>query len=529
MLYLQNISYTFPNKKVLFSGLNFSVQKGEKIALVGHNGAGKSTLLQLISGLVFPSDGQIICEAKIYVVPQHFGQMNDYTIAEALQISNKLQALQAILNGDVSVENYDTLEDDWDIENRVVAAFEKWQLHTLDLNQKLSYLSGGQKTKLFLAGIDIHQADLVIMDEPSNHLDKYSRAQVYQFIQETNKTLIIVSHDRTLLELLPKVCELSSSGIKTYGGNYSFYKAQKMLELEALSDDVLEKEKALRKAKEKGRETAERQQKLDARGKGKQEKSGVARIMMNTLRNSAENSTAKLKDTHTQKIDGLQAELRDLRSAVPATDQMKFQFDYSKLHKGKTLVRAENINYNFGEKNLWNDALNLEIHSGERLSINGNNGSGKTTLIQLILGKLKPTEGGISTFYNEIIYIDQDYSVLQNQLSVYEQAEQFNSGHLQEHDVKIRLNRFLFHKEDWDKKCEELSGGERMRLLLCCLTMQENAPDIIILDEPTNNLDIQNVEILSAAIKDYQGTLIVVSHDDLFKKEIRIEKNIDLQ
>lgn len=308
MLYLQNISYTFPNKIMLFDGLNLSIQKGEKIALVGNNGVGKSTLLQLISGQIIPSNGQIISEGNNYVIPQHFGQMNNFSIAEALQISDKLDAFHAILNGDVSEENYDVLADDWEIENRIQEAFIKWNLPELDLNQKLSKLSGGQKTKLFLAGIDIHQADLIIMDEPSNHLDLGSRQQLYQFIKETNKTLIVVSHDRMLLNLLSKV---------------------------------------------------------------------------------------------------------------------------------------------------------------------------------------------------------------------------YNSGHLQEHDVKIRLNRFLFHKNDWDKTCNQLSGGEKMRLLLCCLTIKENAPDIIILDEPTNNLDIQNIEILTETIKTYQGSLLVVSHDEVFKNEINIEEYIN--
>ena len=408
---------------MLFDGLNLSIQKGEKIALVGNNGVGKSTLLQLISGQIIPSNGQIISEGNNYVIPQHFGQMNNFSIAEALQISDKLDAFHAILNGDVSEENYDVLADDWEIENRIQEAFIKWNLPELDLNQKLSKLSGGQKTKLFLAGIDIHQADLIIMDEPSNHLDLASRQQLYQFIKESNKTLIVVSHDRMLLDLLPKVCELNTNGIKTYGGNYSFYKDQKTLEITALSDDVLEKEKAVRKAKEKERATIERQQKLDSRGKGKQEKSGVSRIMMNTLRNSAENSTAKLKDAHAQKIDNLQSELRSLRSSIPKIDQMKFQFDYSKLPKGKTLVKIDHINYSFDLKKLWNKPLTLGIMSGNRLAINGNNGRGKTTLINLILGKLQPTEGSITRNFNEIIYIDQDYSVLQNELSIYEQAE----------------------------------------------------------------------------------------------------------
>ncbi|PZP45453.1 MAG: ABC transporter ATP-binding protein, partial [Pseudopedobacter saltans] len=187
MLYLQNLSYIFPNKTKLFNGLNLSVQKGEKLALVGNNGAGKSTLLHLISGQIAPTNGHIICDGKIYVVSQHFGQLNEETIAEALQISNKLKALHAILEGDVSEENYDALADDWDIENRIHEVLKQWNLPELNLHQKLSTLSGGQKTKLFLAGVDIHQADLVLMDEPSNHLDVASRQQLYQFIQTTNK------------------------------------------------------------------------------------------------------------------------------------------------------------------------------------------------------------------------------------------------------------------------------------------------------------------------------------------------------
>jgi len=144
----------------------------------------------------------------------------------------------------------------------------------------------------------------------------------------------------------------------------------------------------------------------------------------------------------------------------------------------------------------------------------------------MLLGSLKPQSGTIERAAVKAIYIDQDYSLINNKLSVYEQAEEYNSGVLQEHDIKIRLNRFLFTKEYWDKPCSALSGGEKMRLMLCSLTISNQAPDMIILDEPTNNLDIQNIEILTAAINDYQGTLIVVSHDEYFLKEINVEQEI---
>ena len=249
---------------------------------------------------------------------------------------------------------------------------------------------------------------------------------------------------------------------------------------------------------------------------------------MNTLRNSAENSTAKLKSVHAEKIDGIAQELQELRSSLPDIDKMKFGFDDSALHKGKVLFTAHHINYSYGTQPLWAENRNLQIRSGERIALKGDNGSGKTTLIKLILGALEPQTGAVYKAHNKWVYIDQDYSLIDNSLQVYHQAEKFNTQGLQEHEVKIRLNWFLFGKEDWDKRCGALSGGEKMRLLLCCLTISQQSPDLIILDEPTNNLDIQNIEILTKAINEYKGTLIVVSHDALFLEQANIERTIQL-
>lgn len=528
MLTLQNISYTHPNKDLLFSDINLTVKNHEKTALIGNNGVGKSTLLKIIADELQPTYGQISVETEPYYVPQIFGQFNHLNIAQVLRIEDKLNALKAILNGDTSEENFNLLNDDWTIEDRCTEALNYWQLNDFDLSQKMEMLSGGQKTKVFLAGISIHQPELVLLDEPSNHLDIASRQLLYDFVQTTKSVLIIVSHDRKLLNLLNSVCELSKHGIKVYGGNYDFYKGQKQIENNALNQDIQSKEKALRKAKEKERETLERQQKLDSRGKGKQEKSGIARIMMNTLRNNAENSTSKLKSVHAEKIGGLSQDLQELRSSLPDIDKMKFGFDNSALHKGKILFTATDIYFGYDNKPLWQDNLNFQITSGERIALKGKNGSGKTTLINLILGNIEPQIGTIYRAENKSVYIDQDYSLLNNQLKVYEQAQQFNTSALQEHEIKIRLNRFLFTKDDWDKPCIALSGGERMSLLLCCLTINSKSPDIIILDEPTNNLDIQNVEILTTAINEYQGTLIVISHDETFLEQINIERTIEL-
>lgn len=526
MLFLQNLSYLHPNKELLFDHIDLAVNNRDKIALIGNNGTGKSTLLKIIAGELPPHDGQITADAPPYYLPQLFGQYNECTVAQALRIDGKLAALQLILAGDVTEQHLNILNDDWTIEERCQEALQYWQLTDVTLSQKMETLSGGQKTKVFLAGIHIHQPKFVLLDEPSNHLDAAGRALLYHFIQTTTCTLMVVSHDRKLLNLLDTICELSSGGITVYGGNYDLYTVQKQIESNALNQDIQSTEKALRKAKAKERETMERQQKLDARGKRKQEKAGVARIMMNTLRNSAENSTAKIKSTHTEKISGISGELQALRNELPDIDRMQFGFDNTLLHKGKVLFTATGINYEYGHHRVWANPLDIHITSGERIVIKGLNGSGKTTLIKIILGELEPTTGSVYRAGNICIYIDQDYSLINNQYSVYEQARQFNHTALQEHEIKIRLNRFLFSKEDWDKPCSMLSGGERMRLILCCVTIGHQAPDIIVLDEPTNNLDIQNIAMLTAAINAYEGTLIVVSHDEHFVAEVNVERTI---
>ena len=528
MILLQHLKYAHPNKDILFDDLSLTINRQDKIALIGNNGTGKSTLLQVLAGTLQPLSGSIKTAATPYYVPQLLGQYDDQTIAQTLGIAGKLQALKAILDGNTTEENFTALDDDWGIEERCKEVLSYWQLAGLDLSRKMNTLSGGQKTKVFLSGIGIHQPDLVLLDEPSNHLDLQSRSVLYDYVQSTTDTLVVVSHDRTLLNLLPIVYELGKNGITIYGGNYDFYAEQKEIAANAFQEDLKSKEKALRKARETERESIERQQKLDARGKKKQEKSGLPTIAMNTLRNNAEKSTSRMKEVHAEKTGSIAREVNQLRKELPDKDKMKIGFDDSGLHTGKILIKAKDINYSYGAQPLWEKPLSFQVASGERLAVKGANGSGKTTLINIMLGKEEPASGSIYRAELKPVYIDQDYSLIGNEHTVYEQAQLYNTDHLQEHEVKSRLTHFLFTKDAWDKPCIALSGGEKMRLILCCLTIGNQAPDLIVLDEPTNNLDIQNTGILTAAINDYKGTVIVVSHDLRFLEEISIETEIAL-
>jgi ATPase subunit of ABC transporter with duplicated ATPase domains len=531
MLTVQNLSYSHPDKNPLFTGINLNVNPNEKIALIGNNGAGKTTLLRIIAGELHPSDGILKTDTSPCYIPQIFGQYNHLTVAEALGVNQKLRALHEILHGNVSEKNYELLSDDWTVEERCAKALHEWQLNGTDLSRKMETLSGGQKTKVFLAGISIHQPELVLLDEPSNHLDISGRRLLYDFVRNTHCTLIVVSHDRRLLNCLNMTCELDRHGITVYGGNYDFYREQKRIRVEALSQEIQSREKALKKAREKERETLERQRKLDSRAKKNQVKAGLPRIVANTRKNSAEKSTAKIESVHAEKTGNLSRELQELRSSLPEAHGMKVGFDRPALHGGKILFTADGINHRYGSRQgpLWSERLSLRVASGERIAVKGANGSGKTTLINIILGNLTPQTGVVTVTESRSVYIDQDYSLINNGLKIYAQAQRFNTSALLEHKIKIRLNRFQFPKEEWDKPCSALSGGERMRLMLCCLSIADRSPDIIVLDEPTNNLDIRNIKILTEAVSEYRGTLLVISHDESFLEQIHIQRVINLK
>ena len=525
---IKDLSYTHTDKEVLFSNLNLIINSGEKTALTGNNGCGKSTLMRILAGEASPGTGSVHCSGHLYYVPQHFGQYDDRTVAQVLGIDRKLTALHAILNGDTAEEHFARLDNDWNIEERTQAVLHAWHLNGISLLRPLEGLSGGEKTRLFLAGMELKEPDTLLLDEPTNHLDTAGRKRLYDFVHRTSATVLVISHDRTLLNLLPAICELSRNGLACYGGNYDFYKEQKEVHRNALQQQLEEKEKALRLARKTAREMEERKARQNTRGEKASIKKGIPRILLGGLKNHAENSSSKLSNVHAEKTDKIQQEITNLKGSLPQTNKLKTDFNASALHIGNILVTAQNINFHYPDSNtnLWTVPLSFQLRSGNRFCIKGDNGSGKTTLLKLITGELTPTGGTIERADFTYIYLDQEYSLIQNEYTVSEQAEAFNLRHLPEHETKTILNRYLFPQDVWNKPCSKLSGGEKMRLAFCCLMIADNTPDLFILDEPTNNLDIESIEIITATIRNYQGTVLAVSHDRDFLKETGIEQEI---
>lgn len=529
-LQVQGISYIHPNKDLLFQNISFSVSDGEKCAVVGNNGTGKSTLLKIMSGKLLPTTGKVICDDAPYLVPQHFGQFDGLTVAEALGIDKKLKALSRILSGEGTENDYEILDDEWDIQDRISEAFARWQIEYISPDMAMADLSGGEKTKVFLAGLQIFKPSIVLMDEPTNHLDTKGRGLLYEYIRGTNNTTIVVSHDRTLLNLLTETYELTSDGVKFYPVNYDAYREIVDAELRSKTEQLKNRQKELAKAEKAARKTMERQQKHSSRGEKQSAKKCVARIAMGNLSDRSESTSSRLGKAQQEKLEAMKREMHDLRSSIGEQMEMKIDLSASSLCEKKLLVEAKGLTFGYPDREtMWQQRpLDLSIFSGERIRIQGDNGCGKSTLLKLIYGTLQTTDGKINRRDGlNIMYLDQEYSCIDDELTVYGLLEVCGSNR-PEHELKMLLNRFLFTSSMWDKKCGTLSGGEKMKLALCRLIVCGNAPDIIIADEPTNNLDISSIEILANTLKTYSGTLIVISHDEQFIRDVGIDRAINI-
>lgn len=530
-LQVQDLSYIHPNKDLLFQNINFTISAGEKCAIVGNNGVGKSTLLGIMAGKIPSATGNVLSDSLPYLIPQHFGQFDKMSVAEALGMADKLKALSIILDGHGTEKEYELLNDEWDIQERLAAALDRWSIGHITPEMLIGNLSGGEKTKVFLAGLDIYQTSIVLMDEPTNHLDTKGRALLCDYIARTNRTTIIVSHDRTLLNLLTEIYEMSPTGMQFYPMNYDAYRGTVNAETAAKVARLENQQKELAKAEKSARKTMERQQKHASRGEKQSAKKCVARISMGLLRDKSEVTTSRLNKVQQEKMEAMKREIHDIRSSVNESTAIKIDMGNSALTDRKLLVEAKHLTFKYaGRDTMWRQyPLDFSIFSGERIRLQGDNGCGKSTLLKLITGVLQPTGGEI--FRSEtlnILYLDQEYSCLDNNLTVYGQLEACGSNK-PEHELKMLLNRFLFTSSTWGKKCGSLSGGEKMKLALCRLIVCDNAPDMIIADEPTNNIDIASMDILAATLMNYKGTLLVVSHDEQFIHDVGIERTINVR
>ncbi|MET9449090.1 ABC-F family ATP-binding cassette domain-containing protein [Streptomyces cinerochromogenes] len=512
-----SLSFTWPDGSTVFDGLDVAFGPG-RTGLVGVNGSGKSTLLKLLAGELVPADGTVKAAGEIGYLPQNVTLDTTLRVDQALGIAERRAALHAIEAGDVAAEHFETVGDDWDVEERALVTLGELGLGHIGLDRTVGEVSGGESVLLRLAALLLRRPDVLLLDEPTNNLDLYARRRLYQAVASWPGVLVVVSHDRELLDLVDQIAELRSGEVAWYGGNFSAYEKALAVEQEAAERMLRVAEADVRKQK---RELADAQVKLARRkryGQKMYEQKREPKIVMGARRRAAQESAGKHRIMHEERLAEARERLDEAVEAVRDDDEIRVELPYTAVPPGRQVLTLEKLEtvYHARVRGI------LDLRGPERIALVGRNGAGKTTLLRTIAGELAPVSG-TATAHVPLRFLPQRLDVLDDTLSVAENVARFAPG-ATNNRVRARLARFLFRGARADQKAATLSGGERFRATLAALMLAEPAPQLLLLDEPTNNLDMASVRQLTSALESYEGALIVASHDLPFLESIGITR-----
>ncbi|MBT1090481.1 ABC-F family ATP-binding cassette domain-containing protein [Streptomyces sp. Tu102] len=512
-----SLSFAWPDGTAVFEGLDVAFGPG-RTGLVGVNGSGKSTLLKLVAGELTPVDGVVRVAGEVGYLPQNVTLDTALKVDEALGIAAKRVALHAIEAGDVAEEHFETVGDDWDVEERALATLGELGLGHVELDRTIGEVSGGESVLLRLAALLLRRPDVLLLDEPTNNLDLYARRRLYAAVESWPGVMVVVSHDRELLDLVDQIADLRSGEIAWYGGNYSAYEEALATEQEAAERMVRVAEADLKKQK---RELVDAQVKLARRkryGQKMWDQKREPKIVMGARKRAAQESAGKHRIMHEEKLAEARERLDDAVDAVRDDDEIRVDLPYTAVPPGRGVLTLRDLELAYGAR----VAGGLDLHGPERIALIGRNGSGKTTLLRTIAGELAPVAGE-ATAHVPLRFLPQRLDVLDDGLSVAENVARFAPG-ATNNRIRARLARFLFRGARADQQAATLSGGERFRAALAALMLAEPAPQLLMLDEPTNNLDMASVRQLTTALESYEGALIVASHDLPFLESIGITR-----
>ena len=497
-----NISKSFGSNEII-KDANFLVNEHEKVAIVGVNGAGKTTLLKILTGEEHADSGNVILakDAKLgylrqinnvdstlsiidelYTVIEHILNMEKRMLEMQEQMQHLSgEALEELYSSYTALTHSYELMDGYAAKSKVIGILKGLGFDENDFDRKINTLSGGQKTRVFLAKLLLEEPDIILLDEPTNHLDLRSIEWLESYLLNYKGSVIIVSHDRYFLDkIVSKVIDIENAEVQMYSGNYSDFSAKKQMLLDAKMKEYLNQQQEI-----------------------KHQEAVITKLKQFNREKSIKRAESRQKQL--EKIDRVEAPITHI-------ENMKLSLDISK-ESGKDVLTVHNLAKSFDEKHLFSN-INFEIKRGERVAIIGDNGTGKTTLLKIINGLLSPDTGEVIYGSNvSIAYYDQEHQVLHMDKTLFDEISDTYPD-MSNTQIRNILAAFLFTGEDVFKKIGDLSGGERGRVSLVKLMLSK--ANFLLLDEPTNHLDILSKDVLESALNSFPGTICYVSHDRYF-------------
>lgn len=515
---LEDVSFVLPNGEILFSHLNEHFD-ASPTGLVGRNGSGKSVLTRIMAGQLQPTQGRCVRSGAVHYLAQQVSPQDGATVTDLAGLRGVFDAQQRIENGSCAQADFDWVGERWDAPAQLANALAQEGLGHLDAHTPAAALSGGESMRVALVGAMLSDADFLILDEPSNHLDQPSRLRLIEWLLQWRKGLLVISHDRQLLAHMTRIVELSSLGLRSYGGNYAFYANAKAQEQQHALDDLERARLARRREEQTLRDQRERQEKRQARGTRNGKEANQARILLGRPKERSDQSMGKLHRQQAQTRIELAQGVRHAAAQVAEDVHIHLHAPPSNGVVQRQVLVLDQVELPpFVPPPLQH--ISLQVRGQQRIGLIGPNGSGKSTLLKVIAGRIDALSG-LRKLTGRVAYLDQRLGCLDAKRSTIAQLQEVNRT-LSESELRMRLAQLGLDEQKVAVATDALSGGERLKAALACVIYADEPPQLLLLDEPSNHLDLPSLAALEALLTAYGGALIVASHDQAFLKQLRL-------